>query len=105
MSAVGRIVPISSPYGAPVLFVEKKRGGGLGIFIGYIWVNVNIIVLSWLFFRINDLMARSQGAYYFSKLFIRNSIIRYYIEGHYGGLYWHSYYLLLAVGDLCRAWT
>ena len=31
----GRIVPSSSPYGAPILFVEKKGGGGLRMCIDY----------------------------------------------------------------------
>ena len=37
----GRIVPSSSPYGALILFVEKKGGGGLHMCTDYQSLNSN----------------------------------------------------------------
>ena len=64
----GRIVPSSSPYGAPILFAEKKGGGGLRMCINYRSLNSNTITDSWPLPRIDEMLARLHGAKYFSKL-------------------------------------
>ena len=68
----GRIVPSSSPYGAPILFAEKKGGGGLRMCIDYICLNSNTITDSWPSPRIDEMLARLHGAKYFSKLGLRD---------------------------------
>ena len=64
----GRIVPLSSPYGAPVLFVEKKGGGALRMCTDYRSLNANTVTDSWPLPRIYEMLARLKGAKYFSKL-------------------------------------
>ena len=64
----GRIVPSSSPYGAPILFAEKKGGGGLHMYMDYRSLNSNTVTDSWLLPRIDELLARLKGAKVFSKL-------------------------------------
>ena len=39
----GRIVPSSSPYGAPILFAEKKGRGGLRMCTDYRSLNSNTV--------------------------------------------------------------
>ena len=39
----GQIVPSSSPYGAPILFAEKKGGGGLRMCTDYRSLNSNTV--------------------------------------------------------------
>ena len=68
----GRIVPSSSPYGAPILFAEKKGGGGLRMCIDYHSLNSNTISDSWSLPRIDEMLARLRGAKYFSKLDLRD---------------------------------
>ena len=68
----GRIVPSSSPYGAPILFAEKKGGGGLHMCINYRSLNGNTITDSWPLPRIDEMLARLHGAKYFSKLDLRD---------------------------------
>ena len=68
----GRIVPSSSPYGAPILFAEKKGGGGLRMCIDYHSLNSNTITDSWPLPRIDEMLARLRGAKYFSKLDLRD---------------------------------
>ena len=68
----GRIVPSSSPYGAPILFAEKKGGGGLRMCIDYRSLNSNTITDSWPLPRIDEMLARLHGAKYFSKLDLRD---------------------------------
>ena len=64
----GRIVPSSSLYGAPILFAEKKGGGGLRMCIDYRSLNSNTITDSWPLPRIDEMLAWLRGAKYFSKL-------------------------------------
>ena len=64
----GRIVPSSSPYGAPILFAEKKGGAGLCICTDYWSLNSNTVTDSWPLLRIDELLARLKGAKVFSKL-------------------------------------
>jgi len=68
----GRIVPSSSPYGAPILFAEKKGGGGLRMCIDYRSLNSNTITDSWPLLRIDEMLARLHGAKYFSKFDLRD---------------------------------
>ena len=68
----GRIVHSSSPYGAPILFAEKKGGGGLRMCIDYRSLNSNTITDSWPLARIDEMLARLHGAKYFSKLDLRD---------------------------------
>ena len=67
----GRIVPSSSPYGAPILFAEKKGGGGLRMCTNYQSLNSNTVSDSWPLPRIDEMLARLKGARYFSKLDLR----------------------------------
>ena len=68
----GRIVPSSSPYGAPVLFAEKKGGGGLRMCIDFRSLNSNTVTDSWPLPRIDEMLARLKGAKHFSKLDLRD---------------------------------
>ncbi|GBG64197.1 hypothetical protein CBR_g40897 [Chara braunii] len=67
----GWIRPSSSPFGAPVLFVPKKKGE-LRMCIDYRGLNAitvkNAEPLPW----INDLLDRVQGAKYFSKIDLKS---------------------------------
>ena len=63
----GRIVPSSSPYGAPILFAEKKGGGGLRMCTDYRSLNSNTVSDSWPLPRIDEMLARLKGTKYFSK--------------------------------------
>ena len=67
----GRIVPSSSPYGAPILFAEKKGGVGLRMCTDYRSLNSNTVSDSWPLPRIDEMLARLKGAKYFSKLDLR----------------------------------
>ena len=67
----GRIVPSSSPYGAPILFTEKKGRGGLRMCTDYRSLNSNTVSDSWPLPRIDEMLARLKGARYFSKLDLR----------------------------------
>ena len=62
-----RIVPSSSPYGAPILFARKKDGK-LRMFIDYRALNSNTVINSFPLPRIDELLQRISGAKYFSKL-------------------------------------
>ena len=73
----GRIVPSSSPYGAPILFAEKKGGGGLRMCVDYRSLNGNNITDSWPLARIDEMLARLHGAKYFSKLDLQMAITRF----------------------------
>ena len=67
----GRIVPSSSPYGAPILFAEKKGGRGLRMCTDYHSLNSNTVSDSWPLPRIDEMPARLKGARFFSKLDLR----------------------------------
>ena len=67
----GRIVPSNSPYGAPILFAEKKGGGGLRMCTDYRSLNSNTVSDSWPLPRIDEMLARLKGARHFSKLDLR----------------------------------
>ena len=67
----GRIVSSSSPYGAPILFAEKKGGGGLRMCTDYRSLNSNTVSDSWPLPRIDEMLARLKGARHFSKLDLR----------------------------------
>ena len=67
----GRIVPSNLPYGAPILFAEKKGGGGLRMCTEYRSLNSNTVSDSWLLPRIDEMVARLKGACLFSKLDLR----------------------------------
>ena len=58
----------SSPYGAPILFTEKKGGGGLCMYTDYRSLNSNTVADSWSLPCIDELLARLKGAKVFSKL-------------------------------------
>ena len=64
----GQIVPSSSPYGAPILFAEKKGDGGLCMCIDYHSLNTNTITDLWPLPRIDEMLAWLHSAKYFSKL-------------------------------------
>ena len=64
----GCIVPSLSDYGTPVLFAEKKGGGGLRMCTDYRSLNANTVTDSWSLLRIDEMLSRLKGAKYFSKL-------------------------------------
>ena len=68
----GRIVPSNSPYGAPILFAEKKGGVGLRMCTDYRSLNSNTVTDSWPLLRIDKLLARLKGARVFRKLDLRD---------------------------------
>ena len=63
----GKIVPSTSPYGAPVLFV-KKKDGGLRMCIDYRALNSQTIKNRYALPRIDELFDRLFDAKVFSKL-------------------------------------
>ena len=64
-------MPSSNPYGAPILLVEEKGGGGLRMCTDYRSLNSNTITDSWPLPPINELSARLKGTRVFSKLDLR----------------------------------
>ena len=66
-----RIRPSASPYGAPILFA-KKHDGRLRMCIDYRALNKNTVTDSYPLPRIDELLARFQGARYFSRLDLRD---------------------------------
>ncbi|GBG88002.1 hypothetical protein CBR_g46373 [Chara braunii] len=67
----GWIRPSSSPYGAPVLFVRKKKTD-LRLCIDYHKLNKQTVKNAGPLPRINDLLERLGGAKYFSKLDLKS---------------------------------
>ena len=67
----GRIVPSSSPYGAPILFAEKKGGGRLRMCTDYRSLNSNTVSDSWPLPWLDEMLARLKGGRYSSKLDLR----------------------------------
>ena len=67
----GKIVPSSSPYGAKILFAEKKGRGGLRMCTDYRYLNSNTVSDSWPLPRIDEMLAQLKGARFFSKLDLR----------------------------------
>ena len=65
-------MPSSSPYGTPILFAEKKGGGGLCMCTDYRSLNSNTVTDSWPLLGISKLLARLKGAKVFSKLDLRD---------------------------------
>ncbi|CAI7769555.1 unnamed protein product, partial [Closterium sp. NIES-54] len=63
----GWIEPSASPYGAPILFVNKK-GGGLRMCVDYRALNKITVKNRYPLPRIEDLFDRLQGAQWFSAL-------------------------------------
>ena len=68
----GHIVPSLSPYGTPVLFAKKKGGGGLRMCTDYRSLKANTVTNSWPLHHIDKILARLEGAKYFSKLDLCN---------------------------------
>ena len=68
----GRIVPSSSPQGAPILLAEKKGGGGLRMCTDYSSLNSNTVTDIWQLLLIDELLARLKGARVSSKLDLCN---------------------------------
>src|SRR3954468_5683810 len=66
----GYIRPSSSPWGAPVLLVEKKDGS-LGMVVDYQALNEVTIKNKYPLPMINDLLDQLQGAKVFSKINLR----------------------------------
>jgi hypothetical protein len=63
--------PSSSPWGAPVLFVEKKDES-MRMCVEYRSLNEVTIKNKYPFLRINDLFDQLKGAKYFSKVDLRS---------------------------------
>ena len=61
-------VPSASLYGHPVLFAEKKGGGGLRLCVDYHSLNANTVTDAWPLPRIDDLLSQLKGARVFSSL-------------------------------------
>ena len=68
----GCIVPSVSPYGYPVLFAEKKGGGGLHLCDDYHSLNANTVIDAWPLPRIDDLLLQIKGARVFNSLDLRD---------------------------------
>ena len=69
---LSRIVPSASPCNYPVLFAEKKHGGGLRLYIDYHSLNVNALTDALPLPHIDDLLTILKGAKVFSNLAIRD---------------------------------
>ena len=67
----GYIHPSSSPWGSPVLLVEKKDGS-LRMVVDYRGLNAVTIKNKYPLPMINDLFYRLQGAKVFSKIDLRS---------------------------------
>ena len=67
----GYILPSSSPWGSPVLLVEKKDGS-LRMVVDYRGLNEVTIKNKYPLPMINDLFDRLQGAKVFSKIDLRS---------------------------------
>ena len=66
-----RIVPSSLPYGAPILFAEKKGGDGLRMCTDYRSLNSNTVSDSWLLPWIDEMLTWLEGVRFFSKIDLR----------------------------------
>jgi hypothetical protein len=66
----GYVRPSSSPWGAPVLFVEKKDGS-MRLCVDYQALNEVTIKNKYPLPRIDDLFDQLKGAKYFSKIDLR----------------------------------
>ena len=67
----GLIIPSSSLYSAPILFAEKKGGGGLCMCTDYRSLNSNTVSDSLPLPWIDEMLDRLKGAHFFSKLDLR----------------------------------
>ena len=67
----GRIVPLSRPYGAPVLFA-KKKDGGLHLCFDYRVLNVQPVADTFPLPQVDKMLARLHGAKVFSKVDLRD---------------------------------
>jgi hypothetical protein len=76
----GFIRPSSSPWGAPVLFVEKKDKS-LRMCVDYRSLNEVTIKNKYPFPRIDDLFDQLKGAKYFSKVDLRSGYHQLKIRG------------------------
>ena len=61
----------ASFHGAPILFAEKKGGGGLCMCTDYHSLNSNTVSDSWPLPQIDEMFFRLKGAQFFSKLDLR----------------------------------
>ena len=64
----GCIVPSASLYDHPMLFAEKKGGGGLCLCVDYCSIIANTVTDAWPLPRIDDLLSQLKGARVFSSL-------------------------------------
>ena len=68
----GKTMPSSNMYKALILFLEKKGGVRLSLCNNYRSLNANTVMDSWPLPIIKELMPRFLGAYYCSKLDLRD---------------------------------
>lgn len=66
-----RIEPSNSPYGAPVLFAQKKNGK-LRLCVDYRALNKQTVVDAYPLPRVDELLQRLRGATCFSRLDLRD---------------------------------
>ena len=71
LQEVGYIRPSSSPWGAPVLFVQKKDGSQR-MCVDYRSLNDVTVKNKYLLPRIEDLFDQMRGARVFSKIYLRS---------------------------------
>jgi hypothetical protein len=71
LQEVGYIRPSSSPWGAPVLFVQKKEGSQ-GMCVDYRSLNDATVKNKYLLPRVEDLFDQMSGARVFSKIDLRS---------------------------------
>jgi hypothetical protein len=72
MLATKRILPSSSPYGAPILFARKKNGK-LRMCIDYRMLNDNTVRDTYPVPRVDELLQRVGGCSVFSKIDLNNA--------------------------------
>ena len=70
---LGHIVASASPCGHPILFAERKGGGGLPLYVDYDFLNANTVTDAWPLPHIVDLLSRLKGSRVFNSLDLQDA--------------------------------